>query len=59
MSAYGRTNGSSDRAIWKDVTDTVSTTFVGIDWNPNSGWYENSFRTSGIGHYAIINFEPF
>lgn len=59
MSAYGRTNGSEDRAIWKDETDTVSTTFTGIDWNPNSGWYENSFRTSGQGHYAVINFEPF
>lgn len=47
MTAYGRTNGSSDRAVWSDVTDTVTTTFTNIDWNPNSGWYENSFRTSG------------
>lgn len=59
MSAYGRTNSSTDRSTWKDTTDTVSTTFTGIDWNPNSGWYENSFRTSGQGHYAVINFEPF
>lgn len=59
MSAYGRTNGSADKAIWKDTTNTVSTTFTGIEWNPNSGWYDNSFRTSGTGHYAVINFEPF
>jgi hypothetical protein len=59
MSAYGRTNSSADRSIWKDSTDTVTTAFTGIEWNPNSGWYENSFRTSGTGHYAVINFEPF
>lgn len=59
MSAYGRTNGSADKAIWKDSTDTITTTFTGIDWNPNNGWYDNSFRTSGTGHYAVVNFEPF
>ena len=59
MSAYGKTNSSTDRSVWKDTTETVTTTFTGIDWNPNSGWYENSFRTYGQGHYAVINFEPF
>lgn len=59
MTAYGRTNNSEDKSIWKDVTDTVSTTFTNIDWNPNSGWYENSFRTSGTSQYAIIDFQPF
>lgn len=59
MSAYGRTNSSTNKDAWEDVTNTISTTFTGIEWNPNSGWYDNSFRTSGVGHYAEINFEPF
>ena len=59
MSAYGRTNGSSNRATWSDVTDTITTVFTNIDWNPNSGWYNNSFRTCGTTQYAMINFEPF
>ena len=58
MSAYGRTNNSSDRDQWKDATGTITTTFTNIDWNPNSGWYENSFRTSGSAQYATINFKP-
>ena len=59
MSAYGRTNDSSDKDTWTDQTSTVSTTFTNINWNPNSGWYNNSFRTSGVGQYATINFQPF
>lgn len=59
MSAYGRTNDSSDKNIWLDSSGTINTTFTNIDWNPNSGWYENSFRTIGQNKYAIINFYPF
>lgn len=44
--------------MWKDSTETVSTTFTNISWNPNSGWYDNSFRTIGTDQYAIINFKP-
>ena len=58
MSAYGRTNDSSDKDVWKDVSGTITTTFTHIDWNPNSGWYNNSFRTIGENQYAIINFKP-
>ena len=58
MSAYGKTNDSSDKAVWSDETGTVTTDFTNIVWNPNSGWYNNSFRTSGIGKYAEINFQP-
>jgi len=47
MSAYGRTNESADRSVWKDVTNTTTTQFSNIAWNTNSGWYNNSFRTSG------------
>jgi hypothetical protein len=56
MSAYGRTNDSSDKDIWTDKSGTISTTFTNIDWNPNSGWYDNSFRTIGANQYATIGF---
>lgn len=59
MSAYGRTNDSNTKDIWNDVAGNVSTTFTGIMWNTNSGWYNNSFRTSGTSEYATINFQPF
>lgn len=58
MSAYGRTNDSSDKNVWLDSTGNINTTFTNIDWNPNSGWYENSFRTIGQNQYATINFKP-
>jgi hypothetical protein len=58
MSAYGKTNDSSDKAVWTDTSNTITTTFTNIDWNPNSGWYNNSFRTIGTNQYALINFKP-
>lgn len=59
MSAYGRTNESAQRAEWHDEAGNVSTTFTNIQWNTNSGWDQNSFRTSGTDQYAIINYHPF
>ena len=59
MSAYGKTNESSEKTIWKDVSGNVTTTFINMQWNTNSGWYNNSFRTAGTTEYAIINFNPF
>ena len=59
MSAYGKTNDSTTKDIWQDESGNVSTTFTGIQWNTNSGWYNNSFRTSGTNEYAIINAQPF
>ena len=59
LSAYGRTNESSSRAEWVDTTNNISTTFTGIGWSTNSGWYQNSFRTAGINEYATVNFNPF
>ena len=59
MSAYGKTNESTSKDQWKDETGTVSTTFTGVQWNTNSGWYNNSFRTAGASEYATINFNPF
>jgi len=59
MSAYGKTNESQETSVWTDTTGSVNTTFTNIAWNTNSGWYNNSFRTSGSGQYATINWQPF
>jgi hypothetical protein len=59
MSAYGKTNESSTKDTWTDVSGNVTTTFTGIQWNTNSGWYNNSFRTAGINEYATISAQPF
>ena len=59
LSAYGRTNESSNRTSWEDTNHNVSTTFTGVSWSTTSGWYQNSFRTVGVNEYATINFEPF
>lgn len=59
MSAYGRTNDSNTKDVWNDASGNVSTTFTGVMWNTNSGWYNNSFRTSGTAENAVINFQPF
>ena len=57
LSAYGKTNGSTEREEWK--YGQVTTTFHNIQWNQNSGWYENSFRTANSDEYAIINYPLF
>lgn len=59
MSAYGKTNESQETSVWTDTTGSVDTTFTNIAWNTNSGWYNNSFRTSGTTQYATINWQPF
>lgn len=59
VSAYGRTNESVDKNTWLDEVNSVPTTFTGVQWNTNSGWYENSFRTVGVNEKAVINFQPF
>lgn len=59
VSAYGRTNESVDKNAWLDEVNSVPTTFTGVQWNTNSGWYENSFRTVGVNEKAVINFQPF
>ena len=59
MSAYGKTNDSVSKNEWKDESGNVTTTFTGVQWNTNSGWYDNSFRTAGASEYATINFQPF
>jgi hypothetical protein len=39
MSAYGKTNDSSTKDTWEDTTGNVNTSFLGVAWNVNSGWY--------------------
>lgn len=56
MSAYGKTNGEH---TWEDTANTIETQFTNIQWNDNSGWYDNSFRTFGSTQGAIINTSVF
>lgn len=56
MSAYGKTN---DEHSWEDYSGNVNTTFTNIQWNDNSGWYNNSFRTFGSTSGAVINTDVF
>ena len=58
LSAYGKSNQSVDKNRWEDATHGVTTSFYGINYDNNSGWDDNSFVTSGIDSYAIINFCP-
>ena len=57
LSAYGKTNSSSQKDSW--TYSNITTTFTGIQWNQNSGWYENSFRVANQNEYATINYAPF
>jgi len=58
LSAYGKSNQSVDKNRWEDATHGVTTSFYGINYDNNSGWDDNSFVTSGIDSYAMINFCP-
>ena len=59
LSAYGKTNSSSDKANWKDNDHNISASFTGdITWDNTLGWYKNSLRLSGVGNYATINYAP-
>ena len=58
LSAYGKTNSSPDKDIWKDRTNNITTTFTNIIFDENSGWNNNSFITSGEGQYITINYCP-
>ena len=59
LSAYGKSNDSSSANTWEDTVHNITTTFTGVQWNTNSGWYNNSFRTVGTSEYAEVNYTPF
>lgn len=58
LSAYGKSNSASDRDIWDDSTNNITTTFSGIVYDNNSGWNNDAFVTSGINSYATVNYCP-
>lgn len=58
LQAYGKSNQSPDREQWIDSYNNITTTFTGIQFDNNSGWDDNSFITSGVDSYAIINYVP-
>ena len=63
LSAYGRSNSSKTKNIWNPElsiinNDDIDITFHNIKWNDNSGWFENSFRTSGVDSWCEITYNP-
>ena len=55
-SAYGRTNNSTNKTEWLDSVNNLPVVFTGVNFDNNSGWYDNSIRLSGIDTYATINY---
>lgn len=58
LSAYGKSNSSSNRDKWEDLANNINTTFTNIIFDDNSGWNNNSFVTSGVGQYITVNYCP-
>ena len=63
LSAYGKSNSSKTKDQWVPElslinSDDINITFNGIQWNDNSGWYDNSFRTLGVNSWCEITYNP-
>lgn len=63
LSAYGRSNSSKTKDVWEPElsrvnTDDINIEFHNIKWNDNSGWFDNSFRTSGVDSWCEITYNP-
>ena len=60
MSAYGKTNQSTDKAVWRSADGTVQATFSNaIRFDDNSGWNNNALRVSGTSQYVTIPYNAF
>jgi len=58
LSAYGKTNTSVDKTVWKDDVNNIDTTFTNISYDDNIGWNGNALRLNGLDAYATINYVP-
>ena len=62
LQALGRNNDEpiTTRASWiyKNNFNTISTVFSNLDWNAQSGWYENALVLTGDSR-AEIQYQPF
>lgn len=56
LNAYGKTNGATN-TTWTDEKG-AEVTFTGVNWDGNCGWYDNSFRVSGTGSFAVADYAP-
>lgn len=58
--AYGKSNTSRDevRTSWEDIVNRIKGQFVNIEFDDNNGWFNNSFRTSGVGKYCEFLYRP-
>ena len=60
LSAYGKSNNSSDKANWVDIANNKRATFSeGVVFDSNNGWKDNSLVLCGEDAYATINYCPF
>ena len=59
LSTYGKSNSSPDRDQWVDDLNNIRTDFVGIRFDTNSGWNDNSLVIQGVDSYAQVNYCPF
>ena len=60
LSAYGKSNSSNEKNIWKDFANNKETTFSsGVTFDNNNGWNQNSLILQGEDSYATINYCPF
>ena len=60
LSAYGKTNTSSNRSQWIDEANNVYTDFSpGVTFDNSNGWNNNSLVLKGTSSYALIDYCPF
>lgn len=59
ISAYGKSNNSTDARTWVDSVSGAQTTFSFATFNDSVGWNNNSLVLSGENNYATINYCPF
>lgn len=60
LTAYGRSNNSPTKNIWRDEVHDVDVTFSeGVGFDSTAGWDENSFMAIGNEAYANVGYVPF
>lgn len=60
LNAYGRSNSSPTKDVWRDETHDVDVTFSeGVHFDSTAGWDENSFMAIGQEAYANVGYIPF
>ena len=60
LSAYGKSNSSPTKDVWRDEQHDVDVNFSqGVGFDSTAGWDDNSLHLSGEDAYATIGYCPF